>query len=78
MQKKLRYEVIPAAAGAQALRLLTTLNVDGVLLGYDLPDVTASAIRAEMKRIKPDIPVRPTVCRHWQSNALTSIAFTRT
>ena len=24
---------------------------------YDLPDATASALRREMKRIKPDVPV---------------------
>jgi hypothetical protein len=31
--------------------------VDGVLLEYDLPDATGSVVRAEMKRIKPDVPV---------------------
>jgi hypothetical protein len=42
---------------ATRLRLLTTLDVDGVLVEYDLPDATGSALRAEMKRIKPDVPV---------------------
>jgi DNA-binding response OmpR family regulator len=51
------YEVMPATTGDQALRLLTSLHVDGVLLEYDLPDATGSAVRAEMKRIKPDVPV---------------------
>ena len=51
------YEVMAATNGEQALRLLTTLDVDGVLLEYNLPDATASAVRAEMKRIKPDVPV---------------------
>ena len=51
------YEVTPASTGDQALRLLTTLPVDGVLLEYDLPDATGMAVRAEMKRIKPDTPV---------------------
>jgi DNA-binding response OmpR family regulator len=51
------YEVTSATTGDQALRLLTTLDVDGVLLEYDLPDVAGSAVRAEMKRIKPDVPV---------------------
>jgi CheY-like chemotaxis protein len=51
------YEVVAATNGDQALSLLTTLNVDGVLLEYDLPDATGSAVRAEMRRIKPDIPV---------------------
>jgi response regulator RpfG family c-di-GMP phosphodiesterase len=43
--------------GGQGLRLLTDLHIDGVLLEYDLPDTRCSAVRAEMKRIKPDIPV---------------------
>ena len=51
------YEVMPATTGGQAVRLLTTLPVDGVLLEYDLPDATGIAVRAEMKRIKPDVPV---------------------
>jgi CheY-like chemotaxis protein len=51
------YEVTSATTGDQALRLLTTLDVDGVLLEYDLPDAAGSAVRAEMKRIKPDVPV---------------------
>jgi DNA-binding response OmpR family regulator len=51
------YEVAVATNGDQALRLLTTLDVDGVLVEYDLPDATGSAVRAEMKRIKPDVPV---------------------
>jgi len=51
------YEVMVATNGDQALHLLTTRPVDGVLLEYDLPDATGSAVRAEMKRIKPDVPV---------------------
>jgi DNA-binding response OmpR family regulator len=51
------YEVMAATTGDQALHLLTALPVDGVLLEYDLPDATGSAVRAEMKRIKPDVPV---------------------
>jgi DNA-binding response OmpR family regulator len=57
MLERAGYEVTPAITGEQALRLLTTLQVDGVLLEYDLPDSTSSAVRAEMKRIKPDVPV---------------------
>jgi CheY-like chemotaxis protein len=51
------YEVMAAATGGQGIRLLTDLHVDGVLLEYDLSDATGGAVRAEMKRIKPDIPV---------------------
>lgn len=51
------YEVAAATNGDQALLLLTTLDVDGVLLEYDLPDAASSTVRAQMKRIKPDVPV---------------------
>ncbi len=51
------YEVMAATNGDQALHLLTTLPVDGVLLEYDLPDSSGIATRAEMKRIKPEVPV---------------------
>ena len=51
------YEVTAATNGNQALHLLTTLPVDGVLLEYDLPDATGTAVRAEMNRIRPDVPV---------------------
>jgi DNA-binding NtrC family response regulator len=51
------YQVMPATTAHEALRLLTTREIDGVLLEYDLPDATGTAVRAEMKRIKPDIPV---------------------
>jgi DNA-binding response OmpR family regulator len=51
------YEVMEATTGGQGLRLLTDLHIDGVLLEYDLADATGSAVCAEMKRIKPDVPV---------------------
>jgi sodium-dependent dicarboxylate transporter 2/3/5 len=51
------YEVMPATTSGQALHLLTTQSVDGVLLEYDLPGTPGIAVRAEMKRIKPNVPV---------------------
>jgi DNA-binding response OmpR family regulator len=51
------YEVMPATTGEQALDLVRDHSVLGVLLEYDLPDATGYAIRAEMKRIKPEVPV---------------------
>ena len=50
------YEVMLATTGGEALVILTTLHVDGVLLEYDLPDATGTAVRTEMKQIKPDVP----------------------
>ena len=45
------------ATGNQGLSMLTSQPIQGVLLEYDLPDATGSSVRAEMKRIKPDVPV---------------------
>jgi DNA-binding response OmpR family regulator len=51
------YDVVPARSGAQALVLFANLNVQGVLLEYDLPDITGGTLRSEMKRIKPEVPI---------------------
>jgi two-component system KDP operon response regulator KdpE len=51
------YEVVAATTGHEAIRLLATSHIDGVLLEYDLPDATGSSIRTEMKRVRPDLPV---------------------
>ncbi|HEV2402065.1 MAG TPA: response regulator [Candidatus Sulfotelmatobacter sp.] len=51
------YEVVKATSGSQGVRMLANQPVDGVLLEYDLPDATGSAVRAEMKRVKPEVPV---------------------
>jgi len=51
------YEVVLATTGSQGLSMLTKETIQGVLLEYDLPDATGSAVRAEMKRIKPEVPV---------------------
>ena len=40
MLESARYEVMPATTSGQALHLLITLPVDGVLLECDLPDAT--------------------------------------
>ena len=51
------FEVVSATTGRQGISLLAKNPVRGVLLEYDLPDSTGTAVRAEMKRIKPDVPV---------------------
>lgn len=51
------YEVVSATTGSQGLSMLMKHSIHGVLLEYDLPDATGSAVRAEMKRIKPEVPV---------------------
>lgn len=51
------YEVMPATTGTQGLSVLISQPIDAVLLEYDLPDASGSAIRDEMKRIKPEVPI---------------------
>jgi len=51
------YEVLSATTGNQGLSILMKQPIQGVLLEYDLPDATGSSVRAEMKRIKPEVPV---------------------
>jgi DNA-binding response OmpR family regulator len=51
------YEVVSATTGSQGVSMLTKQSIQGVLLEYDLPDATGCAVRAEMKRIKPEVPV---------------------
>lgn len=51
------YEVVAAKTGTAALSKLAAQPIQGVLLEYDLPDATGAAVRAEMKGIKPEVPV---------------------
>lgn len=51
------YEVLTAASGEQAIAIYAEQAIDGVLLEYDLPDSSGVAVRGEMKRIKPEVPV---------------------
>jgi hypothetical protein len=37
--------------------MLMAQPINGVLLEYDLPDATGSSVRAEMKRVRPEVPV---------------------
>jgi response regulator RpfG family c-di-GMP phosphodiesterase len=57
MLKEVGYEVIPAESAEQALHLIEEESIDGVLLEYDLPDANGASVRAEMKRIKPELPI---------------------
>ncbi len=57
MLEGIGYEVLPARDGEQALNLITQQSVHGVLLEYDLSDVTGATLRAQLKAIRPNIPV---------------------
>ena len=51
------YDVMTATTGQQALKLVRAHPILGVLLDYELPDGNCTAVRVEMKRLKPEIPV---------------------
>jgi CheY-like chemotaxis protein len=57
MLERAGYEVISASTGKQGVSMLQGQPIEGVLMEYDLPDATGAAVRAEMKRVKPEIPV---------------------
>ena len=51
------FEVLTAATAEEALGLLMTELIEGVLLEYDLQDATGATVRAEMKLLRPDVPI---------------------
>lgn len=57
MLEGIGYEVMTATNGLQAIDLVTGQAIDGVLLEYNLPDEPGTELRAQLKRIQPDVPV---------------------
>ena len=51
------YEVLNAADGKQALHMFTTNAIDLVLLDYHMPGMNGADVAAEIKRMKPMVPV---------------------
>jgi DNA-binding response OmpR family regulator len=51
------YEVVTAADGVGALELFRCIQVDLVIADYWLPGLTGVQVAAEMKRVRPAIPV---------------------
>jgi len=57
MLEGIGYEVMPARDQQQAINLLRRQAIDGVLLEDNLLDSTGSSVRAQLKAIRPDIPI---------------------
>ena len=51
------YEVLTAADGAAALELFRCIQIDLVITDYRLPGLTGAQMAAEMKRLKPNVPI---------------------
>jgi CheY-like chemotaxis protein len=51
------YEVLTAADGTAALELFRRIPIDLVITDYWLPGLTGTEVAAEMKQLKPAIPI---------------------
>jgi CheY-like chemotaxis protein len=57
MLEGIGYEVMTATNGGQALDLFSKQAIDGVLVDYNLPDASGTTVRAQLKGIRPDVPI---------------------
>jgi CheY-like chemotaxis protein len=51
------YEVVPVSSGRQAIEAFRNESIDGVLVEYNLPSAASGELRAQLKAIRPDVPV---------------------
>jgi DNA-binding response OmpR family regulator len=51
------YELVTAGSGSDALQLLMSQSVDAVVLDYELSLLQGAAVAAEMKKVKPQVPI---------------------
>jgi CheY-like chemotaxis protein len=51
------YKVLHAIDGLGGISLFAALPVDAVVLDYQMPGINGSVIAAEMKRLKPNVPI---------------------
>jgi DNA-binding NtrC family response regulator len=51
------YDVLTALNGSDALRLMTLVRVDLVVLDYYMPIMNGGTVAMEIRRMYPDIPI---------------------
>jgi CheY-like chemotaxis protein len=51
------YELVTAGSGSDALQRLMSQSVDAVVLDYELSLLQGAAVAAEMKKVKPQVPI---------------------
>ena len=51
------YELLTASSGSEGLRLLMSRRVDAIVLEYHLGLVDGAVVAAEIKKVKPQIPI---------------------
>src|SRR4029077_782132 len=55
--KEKGYELVTAGSGCDAVQLLMSLSVDAVVLDYELSLLQGATVAAEMKKLKPQVPI---------------------
>jgi DNA-binding response OmpR family regulator len=55
--KEKGYELVTAGSGSDAFQLFMSLSVDAVVLDYELNLLQGAAVAAEMKKVKPQVPI---------------------
>jgi len=51
------YKVLAAQNGREGLELFARQQIDAVLLDYYMPDMSGESVAAEMRRLKPSVPI---------------------
>lgn len=51
------YSVLTARSGADGLKMLQSAHVDAVILDYLMPEMDGGAVAAEIRCIKPALPI---------------------
>jgi CheY-like chemotaxis protein len=51
------YKVLEAIDGSEGLRLFLSRHVDAVILDYQMPGMNGDVVAAEMKLLKPQVPI---------------------
>ena len=55
--EKIGFDVLSAATAEEAFSVLADEQIEMVLLEYELPGVAGMAVRAEMKLLRPELPM---------------------
>ena len=51
------FDVVLARSGPEGLRILKDTALDGVLLDYRMPGMDGAAVAAQIRRLRPELPV---------------------
>lgn len=51
------YRVLTASEGPEGLKLFAQERVDAVVLDYYMPDMNGAAVAAELRKVRPQVPI---------------------